>query len=152
MSHPYVKRKIKHIFTSIVVLTILVSCKSTPPIEAPAWQTTVRSELAREEKRGIFLLPLTLDAGSGMFCVPAPMAKIFETVPESELVPFLTRIQAEKKDQQSGALSDYIGFCLFAIHEKQKGFPAQFTFPDGSKEEFMEFSIPFDFHSGNFKT
>lgn len=76
------------------------------------------------------------------------MAKIFETVPESELVPFLTRI----KDQQSDVISGYIDMCLAAIREKQKGFSTQWTFPDGSKEEVMEFWAPFDFHSLDFKT
>lgn len=86
-------------------------------------------------------LPLTGNGVRGKFYVPAPMAKIFETVPESELVPFLTRI----KDQQSDAISGYIGLCLVAIHEKQKGYPAQSILPDGSKEEVMVYSVPLDF-------
>jgi hypothetical protein len=53
------------------------------------------------------------------------MAKIFETVPESELATFLKQFVAEKGNPLSKDLAFYIQWYLTIIHEKRKAQPGK---------------------------
>ena len=105
----------KPLLASTIPFAILVSFLRAASEEAPAWQAILRSELCIAEclpsvQAGIYF---TDWAGPGEACFDIPitegMAKIFRTVPNSDLYPFLKRLQSEEKDPKA---REYLSFCV----------------------------------------
>lgn len=82
------------------------------------WRSLLSSELARIEKLGI----QTYAEDHGFIHVPVtrPMADMFRTVPESDLVPFLELLMAPGREPQAKGRARYLDLCIRAIRVRAR--------------------------------
>ncbi|HMD53061.1 MAG TPA: hypothetical protein VKJ65_00720 [Phycisphaerae bacterium] len=116
--------KLNLVFCIALVLSgLVVGCSTTTnqpaatisPEQAqtgdPAWQTTLRDALAK----GDVVVPVM--AGWKMFyTVPAPVAKILESQPPAELLPFLAKLRTEPLPWKAGIVDEWSTIVRDGLH------------------------------------
>ncbi len=91
----------------------LFGCSTAPSkktVEEKSWQTTLRADVTNS------FFPPNGSVGIMFYTVPATAAKILESRPQTELVPFLSALRSSQSSWETGTIDEWLIIVRDGLH------------------------------------